>query len=89
MLLDENNWNTAVNLGTGLTDADRIEDIVSVSQLTQKILLSSPLRIDPMYDVFTSGNLIGSQFNITNTGRRTIHIKSSDGTRRGYKWQFH
>jgi hypothetical protein len=27
-LLDDNNWNTAVDLGEGLTDEDRIEDIV-------------------------------------------------------------
>jgi hypothetical protein len=27
-LLDENNWNTCVNLGEGLTDEDRTEDIV-------------------------------------------------------------
>ena len=36
-LLDENNWNTAVNLGAGLTDADRIEDILVKNSLLLNI----------------------------------------------------
>jgi parallel beta-helix repeat protein len=37
-LLDENNWNTCIGLGEGLTDADRIEDIRVFPQLEKNIL---------------------------------------------------
>jgi len=37
-LLDGNNWNTCVDLGKGLTDADRIEDIRVFPQLERNVL---------------------------------------------------
>jgi len=37
-LLDGNNWNTCVDLGEGLTDADRIEDIRVFLQLERNVL---------------------------------------------------
>jgi len=37
-LLDGNNWNTCIDLGKGLTDADRIEDIRVFPQLERNVL---------------------------------------------------
>ena len=50
-LLDENNWNTAVDLGPGLTDGDRIIDIFA--------FYDSPPTFDPIEDkVVTVGQTL-------------------------------
>jgi subtilase family serine protease/DNA repair exonuclease SbcCD nuclease subunit len=58
-LLDENNWNTCVDLGEGLTDEDRTEDIAVLEKTKLTAILGGPYQSDVNQRILFHGSATG------------------------------
>jgi len=81
--LDENNWNTAIELGAGLSDADRTRSLIVYPVEADEIEGSGEVTVKPLFEI-TDYSVSPSEVRIGEEVSVSVLIKNNDDTRRTF-----